>query len=94
MKSIIDAAEILLLLPGQLNREQKDWLWEQQVDMDDVNFILFIPPEMLEADEYSELLKPKSWVIEDLCLGRCQSSRWHIVEFGDGIKRGVGVSYH
>lgn len=96
MQSILDAAKISLLLPSNLKREQKDWFWEQNVSMDDVDFILISPPEILEwrLEEGRFVLRPKEWLLEDLCLRRCQSAKWHIIQFEEEVNKGVGISYH
>lgn len=85
-----------------LDRETIDSLWEQDIDMDDWDYVLFVPKKYeseFEKDEDSwrgqgrlGTVRPKSCQVDRLMNGSC-ANVWYTCKFMG--KQGIlGVAYH
>lgn len=84
----------------KLDQKTIDSLWEQVVDMDDWDYVLFVPKSFrdkfkrLEEDDYSRgNLTPKSYEVEGLLHGCCHNAWYEVTDF-KGRAGVLGVAYH
>jgi len=80
-----------------LTREDVEALWQQGVNMDDWDYMLFCPPEVVfkfeTPNEYSEgEYGVKEWPLDKLLNGVC-SNQWYRASFR-GKEWAIGVAYH
>jgi len=84
----------------ELTDEERDALWEQDVCMDDWDYMLFHEAEgdldefeWIEPEEFTTCLTPADFYIERLLNGSCYN-RWYKVQNFKGRKGILGVAYH
>jgi len=90
-----DATTIHILRPADLTREQQDHFWSEGVCMDDWDYMVVAPLDMIEPineDGSGEAWHPNSYTLERLLDGVC-SNEWYRAEV-NGEDRAVGVAYH
>lgn len=82
-----------------LNRDDIDMLWDQEVCMDDWDYMLFCECDiskvdwLFPVDELEIEYAPKDYNIEKLLTGCCSNSWYKVTNFKG--RRGVlGVAYH
>jgi len=87
-------------LPEELNEEQKDALWAEDVCMDDIDYMLFfeeleivkpVIPHRLRYFKYK--IEPVDAQIECLLHGCCEN-KWYEVKDFCGRSGILGVAYH
>ena len=81
-----------------LNQGVIDNLWNQSVDMDDWDYLLFVKDEYKDHFQKTDKslrgnFEPKSWQVEKLLQGCC-SNAWYEVQDFMGKKGFVGIAYH
>lgn len=87
-----------LLRPEDVTREDSERFWDQGVCMDDWNYIVLAPPEVVEtpadpeAGSCGELVGDFAEELERLLTG-CYDNRWHLAQYR-GQTYAVGVAYH
>jgi len=78
-------------LPGQLYLEGNqgiiDALWDAGICMDDWDYLVVGPPDILDSQE-----EPLNYWHEQILRG-CSSNRWYLVRL-NGTQVAVGVAYH
>lgn len=89
--------ECTLILPdsNDLTKDEVDSLWAQDVDLDDWDFILVIPPDQVEEHEETDTaysdergwhkvsvkeLRPKAYSLMRFEVG-CGDNKWYRVNF-------------
>jgi hypothetical protein len=89
-----------ILTPDELTHQDIDAFWEQDVNMDDWDYIVLAPPETITAtqrrDEWNgtECTEWDQQVYEfDRILVGSSSNRWYKAAFR-GKEYAVGVAYH
>ena len=83
-----------VLTPDELTRKDIDSFWNQNVCMDDWDYIVLAPEKSIEQCEGAEGLEynPTEYTLERILVGCC-SNRWYSAMFR-GKKYAVGVAYH
>ena len=92
---------------GGFSKEEIDALWDAGVDMDDWDYVIFGPPEILVSREEEQrdwdspdplavvkatVYTPHDYQIERLLQG-CSDNTWYLIEW-EGKQTAVGVAYH
>ena len=86
---------IRYICAGGLARPDIDALWNQGVNLDDWDYMLVVPADILEESELDsgeKDLQPQDWHIQQLLIGLCEN-KWYKVRF-HGKTVGVGIAYH
>jgi hypothetical protein len=65
-------------------------LREQEICMDDWDFMLIVDQDLLCVEEGK--LRPDSYTLERLCTS-CDDMQWFLIDL-DNKKMGLGVAYH
>lgn len=88
--------KMYLITPDNLTRQEKDFLWDQNVNMDDWDYMLLLPSDT-EVTKYTneydkETVEPNNYEVNRLLTGCC-SNRWYYITFR-GDKYLAGIAYH
>ena len=80
-----------------LTREDVEALWQQVVNMDDWDYMLFCPPEVVSKletpGEYDQSeFGCKDWLLEKTLNGVC-TNQWYRASFREK-EWSIGVAYH
>ena len=87
-----------LIYRSELTREEEDQLRNQNIDLDDWNYMIFIPMEEMGEtgeDDGSTVWRPKEYYIERIITTAGHyEAKWYIdIKFNGGIY-GLGVQHH
>jgi len=83
---------------GELSRKVIDELWDQEVDMDDWDYLLFASNQykgdFIDVDDAQRgNMQPKSYEVGRLLTGSCANG-WYPVSNFRGRPGILGVAYH
>jgi hypothetical protein len=82
--------------PDDITRQEKDFFWDQDIDMDDWDYMLLLPLDTEVTKYVSEydrvVIEPISYEITRLLTGCC-SNKWRYGTFR-GDKYLIGIAYH
>jgi len=90
---------IEFLTPNDLTEKERQGFWDQDISMDDWNYMLIVPPNALHQVEYDEQEKadrywePKKFYLDNM-LDYTLESKWFNNILFRGKMVGVGIVYH
>jgi len=93
--SSTDLLGVNVIITESFSDEISECLRKHGVDLDDWDYAVFGPPEMVRLaknDDGREYLEPTKWTYERILTGCCDNT-WYLVNI-NGKEYALGMAYH